>query len=87
MKDLCGRAGVKHFGFHALRRYVASILRDEADSINMIDRYAHNNFSDLVGTLELLSIPWTPPNEGRNTPRNTPTKQKGLTMIGQPLAV
>ncbi len=26
---LCKRAGIKSFGFHALRRYVASILREK----------------------------------------------------------
>jgi integrase len=28
MKGLCKRAGIKPFGFHALRRYVASVLAD-----------------------------------------------------------
>ena len=29
MKGLCKRAGIRQFGFHALRRYVASILSDK----------------------------------------------------------
>lgn len=28
MKDLCKKAGVKYFGFHAIRHHVASILAD-----------------------------------------------------------
>ena len=28
MKDLCKKAGVKYFGFHAIRHHVASFLAD-----------------------------------------------------------
>jgi integrase len=28
MKTICKRAGVRHFGFHAIRHYVASLLHD-----------------------------------------------------------
>jgi integrase len=29
MRTLCKRAGVRHFGFHAIRHYVASYLADK----------------------------------------------------------
>jgi integrase len=28
MKELCKKAGVKHFGFHAIRHHVASVIND-----------------------------------------------------------
>ena len=67
MKGLCKRAGVKSFGFHALRRYVASLLADthkvSAKTIQRIlrhknlattERYIHNINRDLTGTMNLL---------------------------------
>lgn len=68
LKGLCHRAGVKSFGFHALRRYAASILADKfkvsSKTIQRILR--HKNLSttevyikrlntDLRVTMELLS--------------------------------
>jgi len=68
MKGLCKRAGVKEFGFHALRRYCASLLADEhkisAKTIQRIlrhknlattERYIHNIGRDIGAVAELLS--------------------------------
>ena len=68
MKSLCDRAGVKPFGFHALRRYVASILVDKhkasAKSAQRILRhkylsttegsYLDGSHTDLRETMNLL---------------------------------
>ncbi len=67
MKGLCKRAGVKDFGFHALRRYVASVLADthkvsaktiqvilRHKSITTTEKYIHNINRDLRGTMNLL---------------------------------
>jgi len=66
---LCKRAGIRPFGFHALGRYVASVLADthkvSAKRIQLIlrhknlsttERYIQNINEDLKDTLELLSI-------------------------------
>lgn len=68
MKGLCKRAGVKPFEFHALRRYVASVLADthkvsakriqrilRHKSVTTTERYIHNINLDLAGTMNLLS--------------------------------
>ena len=68
MKGLCKRAGVRPFGFHALRRYVASVLADthkvsakriqrilRHQSLATTERYIHHINQDLQGTLNLLS--------------------------------
>lgn len=68
LADLCRRAGVKYFGYHALRRYVASVLADthkvSAKTIQRIlrhsalsttERYIHNLNTDLKATMDLLS--------------------------------
>jgi integrase len=68
MAGLCERAGVKTFGFHALRRYVASLLADthkvSAKTIQRIlrhknvtttERYIQNINHDLGATMNLLS--------------------------------
>lgn len=68
LPGLCKRAGVKPFGFHAMRRYVASILADKhkvsAKTIQRIlrhkslattERYIHNVHRDLKDTMNLLS--------------------------------
>ncbi len=68
MKSLCKRAGVKEFGFHGLRRYVASFLADthkvSAKTIQRIlrhknlattERYIHNINRDLAGVMNLLA--------------------------------
>lgn len=67
-KSLCERAKVKPFGFHALRRYVASILADKhkvsAKTIQRIlrhkslattEKYLENIHYDLRETMNLLS--------------------------------
>jgi integrase len=68
MRGLCKRAGVKEFGFHALRRYCASYLADtckiSAKTIQRIlrhknlattERYVHNINTDLEATMSLLA--------------------------------
>jgi len=68
MKGLCKRAGVKEFGFHALRRYVASVLADthkiSAKTIQRIlrhknvtttERYIQNINNDPGAVMNLLS--------------------------------
>jgi integrase len=68
MKGLCKRAGVKTFGFHALRRYCASLLADthkiSAKTIQRIlrhrnlattERYIQNINRDLEATMNLFS--------------------------------
>lgn len=68
VKTLCNRAGVKPFGFHALRRYVASVLADthkiSAKTIQRIlrhknlsttERYIKKINEDLGATVNLLS--------------------------------
>ena len=68
MKGLCKRAGVTPFEFHALRRYVASVLADthkvsakriqrvlRHKSVTTTERYIQNINQDLVGTMNLLS--------------------------------
>lgn len=67
MQTLCKRAGVQPFGFHALRRYVASVLADthkvSAKTIQRIlrhknvtttERYIQNINRDLGATMDLL---------------------------------
>lgn len=68
MPGLCERAKVKPFGFHALRRFVASILADSGKSTNAIRRvlrhknvsttelYIQNINNDLGETMESLSF-------------------------------
>jgi len=68
LKRLCLRAGVKAFGYHALRRYVASVLADthkvSAKTIQRIlrhknvsttERYIQNINKDLQAIINLLS--------------------------------
>lgn len=74
MAGLCKRAGVPEFGFHALRRYVASVLADthkvSAKTIQRIlrhknvtttERYIHNINRDLGAIINLLG-------HGKHTP-------------------
>jgi len=68
LSGLCKRAGVKSFGFHALRRFVASILADSGKSTNAIRRvlrhknvsttelYIQNINNDLKETMGALSF-------------------------------
>lgn len=68
MSTLCKRAGIRSFGFHALRRYVASVLADthkvSAKTIQRVlrhkhvmttERYIKNINRDLSATMDLLS--------------------------------
>jgi integrase len=83
MKGLCKRAGVKEFGFHALRRYVASVLADthkvSAKTIQRIlrhrnvmttEKYIQNINHDLGATMDLLTI--------KSTQEGHPNNSKGL---------
>lgn len=67
MKDLCERAGVEVFGFHALRRHVASYLADSGNvsikaiqgllrhqSLQVTERYVQRISSDLRDTVGML---------------------------------
>ncbi|MBD3304906.1 tyrosine-type recombinase/integrase [candidate division KSB3 bacterium] len=69
MRGLCKRAGVRPFGFHALRRYVASVLADthkvssktiqrilRHKSLHTTERYIYNINRDLDRTMNLLSV-------------------------------
>jgi len=68
MHGLCKRADIKPFGFHALRRFVASVLADAGKSTNTIkrilrhknlattERYIHNINNDLKEATGALSI-------------------------------
>jgi integrase len=69
MKGLCKRAQIRQFGFHALRRYVASILADthkisaktiqrilRHKSLQTTERYIQNINRDLSGVMSLLDV-------------------------------
>ncbi|MGE5840957.1 MAG: tyrosine-type recombinase/integrase [Deltaproteobacteria bacterium] len=68
MVELCEKAGVQYFSYHALRRYVASVLADthkvsaktiqrvlRHSAVTTTERYIHHINQDLKGTLDLLS--------------------------------
>jgi integrase len=87
MHGLCKRAGVKPFGFHALRRFCASCLADAGKSTNSIRRflrhsnvrtteiYIQNINDDLKDVADALSISklFPVPEDG------TRTKKQGAT--------
>lgn len=67
MARLCQKAGIKPFGFHSLRHYVASVLADKDkvssktiqrilrhESVHTTERYIQNLNDDLKNTLDLL---------------------------------
>ena len=68
LSGLCKRAGIKPFGFHALRRFVASVLADSGKSTNLIrrvlrhkhvsttERYIQNINDDLREAMGALSL-------------------------------
>lgn len=81
MTSLCKRAGVRPFGFHALRRYVASVLADthkvSAKTVQRIlrhkhlsttERYIQNLNKDLKAVVNLLGT--------KSTPKSTPKSSK-----------
>jgi integrase len=83
METLCKRAGVKPFGFHALRRYVASVLADthkvSAKTIQRVlrhkhlsttERYIQNLNKDLSSIFNLLGR--------KSTQEEHPNNTKGL---------
>lgn len=69
LKGLCKRAGIRSFGFHSLRRYVASMLADthkvsaktiqrilRHKSLQTTERYIQNLNHDLSGVMSLLDV-------------------------------
>jgi len=79
LRGLCKRAGIKPFGFHSLRRYVASVLADthkisaktiqrilRHKSVSTTERYIQNLNRDLSGVMGLLEL-----NFGNNTTQST----------------
>ena len=69
LKGLCKRAGIRLFGFHSLRRYVASMLADthkvsaktiqrilRHKSLQTTERYIQNLNHDLSGVMSLLDV-------------------------------
>jgi len=82
MKGLCKKAGVRPFGFHALRRYVASVLADthkvsakriqrilRHKNLSTTEQYIQNINNDLKSTLNLLS-------RGKIPQNHTPNKEE-----------
>jgi integrase len=72
LKGLCKRAGIQSFGFHLLRRYVASMLADthkvsaktiqrilRHKSLQTTERYIQNLNHDLSGVMSLLDVSQT----------------------------
>jgi len=67
IKGICKRAGVKKFGFHALRRFVASVLADEKVPLKKVqmvlghaalhttERYVAHLSDDLKSTMATIS--------------------------------
>jgi len=68
MKGLCKRAGIKEFGFHALRHYCASVLAETQKvsamtiqrilrprNVTTTERYIQNINRDLAATKNLFS--------------------------------
>jgi integrase len=87
MPGLCKRADVKPFGFHALRRFVASYLADRGKSVKIIqrilrhknaattERYLHLLNRDLTEVYEELSRenhPNTPPHQAKEATTDEP---------------
>ncbi len=83
LKTLCKRAGVKEFGYHALRRYCASYLADEQKvssktiqrilrhkNVTTTERYIQNIGNDIAVVMNLFS------EKGRQD--GPPNNSKGL---------
>jgi len=83
LKGLCKRAGICPFGFHSLRRYVASTLADthkvsaktiqrilRHKSLQTTERYIQNLNHDLSGVMELLDV-----NINQSTTESTTNKK------------
>jgi integrase len=79
LPGLCKRAKVKSFGFHALRRFVASILQDSGkvslkkiqlllghSNLATTERYIYHLGEDLKSTVEVLSEIKRHEDEARN---------------------
>lgn len=87
LKGLCDRAGVPQFGFHALRRYVASMLADRHKvssktiqrvlrhkNVTTTERYIQRINQDLRSTMDLLDF-------DESTPDSTPETEKGARRL------
>lgn len=85
LRDLCERAEVREFGFHAIRRHVASVLATQGASLKQIgtildhsrlsttEGYVYNLNNDLKATMELL--------ENKSSIHETiHTNKRGLTL-------
>jgi len=92
MKGLCKRARIHPFGFHALRRYVASILADthkisaktiqrilRHKSLQTTERYIQNINRDLSRVMSLLDV-----NLGESTTSGTTEENRGSGKILTP---
>lgn len=90
MKGLCKRAGVKEFGFHAMRRHVASVLADthkissktiqrilRHKNVTTTERYIQNINHDLSPVMDLLDHE----EEKDNFPKFSPKSTKGLSRL------
>lgn len=84
LKTLCRKAGVKAFGFHAMRRYVGSILAKDGVPIQVIqgvlrhkqlahtERYVRGLGIDLSNAMDRLQNRMSP----QQSPTQTPTRLK-----------
>jgi integrase len=90
MRGLCKRAGVDEFGFHALRRHVASVLADTHKlssktiqrilrhrNVTTTERYIQNINHDLAGVMALLNHG----EEKDDFPKISPKSTKGLSRL------
>ncbi|MDX9788854.1 MAG: tyrosine-type recombinase/integrase [Desulfobacterales bacterium] len=90
MAGLCKRAGVKQYGFHALRRFCASCLADAGKSTNAIRRflrhqnvrtteiYIQNINDDMQDVADALTTKNLFPVPGSGTPEN----EEGVNQSG-----
>lgn len=90
MANLCERAQVQPFGFHALRRHVASVLADTHKvssktiqrilrhrNVTTTERYIQNVNRDLSATMDLLNRG----EERGNFPKISPTTKKEPSLL------
>lgn len=86
LRGICARAGIKSFGFHAMRRFVASVLADSGkvslvaiqrllrhNSPRTTERYIYNMRADQSETVKLLEM-----ENLENRTENRTGKKKGV---------